>query len=150
MSDAFQFGDLVVAAPGSFAGSPESDDEPAGLIAELRRSDCRVLDVVTGRSAWVPLAALRHAPEALTRGTLQERIHGLLTLLGADEIEFSTPEPGMHRLLAGHGALLPETVDRVRDALGADLNRYVIRPQGMRRIQSVLEFSFTGGINSPA
>jgi hypothetical protein len=140
MTDAFRFGDLVIAVPGTSTGS---DDEPLGLIAELRRSDCRVLRVVSGRSAWVPLAALRRAPGSLTRGTLQERIAGLLTLLGANELEFSTPEPGKHRLLVGHGALLPETVDRVREMLGADLRRYVIRPQGMHRIQSVLEFSFS-------
>ncbi len=141
MSDAFHFGDLVVAAPTTAAAESDS----VGLIAELRRSDCRVI-FISGRSAWVPLAALRHAPEALTRGSLQERLARLLSLLGADEIEFSTPEPGRHRLLAGHGALLPETVDRVREMLGADLHRYVIRPQGMRRIQSVLEFSFGSSI----
>jgi len=145
MSDALRFGDLVVAAH-----SPEEPDtEPIGLIAELRRSDCRVLKVGSGRSAWVALAELRRAPEALTRGTLQERIGGLLSLLGAVEIEFSTPEPGRHRLLAGHGPLLPETVDRVREMLGVDLHRYVIRPQGMHRIQSVLEFSFHSRVDPP-
>jgi len=139
MPDTFRFGDLVVASTDAFDASTE---EPVGLIAELRRADCRVMKVLSGRSAWVPLDRLRPAPESLTRGTLQERVAGLLSLLGAEEIEFSTPEPGRHRLLASHGPLLPETVDGVRRTLGSDLHRYVIRPQGMRRIQSVLEFSF--------
>lgn len=144
MSAVFHFGDLVVAAAGSFpgsTGSPASEAEPVGLIAELRRTDCRVLKILSGRSAWLPLTALSRAPESLTRGSLQERVHGLVSLLGAVEIEFSTPEPGRHRLLLSHGPLLPETVDQVREKLGRDLHRYVIRPQGMHRIQSMIEFS---------
>ena len=56
-------------------------------------------------------------------------------------MEFSVSGQGRFRLVASHGAIVPEAVERVREMLGPRLGQYVIRPQGMHRVQTVLDFS---------
>lgn len=143
MTRALSFGDLVVCVDENRARSTGADAAAIGIVAELRRADARVLYPRSGRSLWAPLADLRRAADAETTGSLESRIAGLLELLGAQELEFTMMAPGRARLTASHDAILPDAVDRVRDRLGVALLRYVIRPQGMHRIQSVLEFSVT-------
>jgi len=137
MPATFSFGDLVVARD---AGP----DAPLGLVAECRRTDCRVFHPGSGTSAWCALDGIEPAPADRVRGSLESRVADLLRLLGAVEMEFIHAGAGGYRLIAGHGALRPETVDQVRSFLGADLRRYIIRPSGMRRMQTILEFDFEG------
>ncbi len=132
------FGDPVVDRHGG-------ETAPIGLVAELRRTDCRVLYPDSGRGAWAEIADLRRAPETRVAGTIAGRVADLLRLTGAHEMELTRIDPPAWRLVAGHGALRPETVDRVRDLLGEDLIRYSMRPGGMRRIETILEFRFEGG-----
>jgi hypothetical protein len=131
MNEAFAFGDLVVTRQGP---------PVVGLIAELRRTDCRVQYLREGGSVWSDLRELRRATPAEVEGSFEKEVGDLLRLLAAVELELTVPEPGRCRLLASHGALLPATVDRLRSMLGTRLRAFVIRPQGMHRIQSVIEF----------
>jgi len=89
----------------------------------------------------VPLRGVRPALPEESDGTLVGTVAEILALLSAREMEFSVSGAGSFRLAASHGAITPETVDRVRGLLGARLGQYVIRPQGMHRVQTVLEFS---------
>lgn len=130
MSD-YRFGDLVV----------ERGATSVGMIAELRRSDCRVQYLREGRSVWAPLRELRRAREEEVAGSIEQTLHLLLKMLGAAEMEFTMPGPTRGRLVASHGAILPDTVDNVRRMLDTRLLQYVIGPQGMHRIRSVIEFS---------
>jgi len=131
----FSFGDLVVHVPQGGSDARRG----VGIIAELRRSDCRVLYPRTGTSLWSALKDLRPARPGETEGSLEGLIFDLVELLGAKELE-ATPLPGGRcRLLLSHGPLPPASVDRVRDMLGERLSSYLIRPQGMRRIQTFLE-----------
>ena len=119
-----------------------------GVLAELRKTDCRVQYLRMGRSVWMPLRDLRAARQEEVDGTLEELIAGLLSLLGASEMEFMSLDTGNCRLLASHGTTLPETVDEVRAKLGTRLVTYLIRPQGMHRTQTVLEISVADPISS--
>jgi hypothetical protein len=129
----WSFGDLVLSdAPGS--------RPVVGILAELRRADCRVLYLDTGSSVWAPLQSLRRVPEDRAAGTLEALVARLLALLGAAELEFTAPSPGLFRLIVSHGALTPEVIEQVRAAVGPGLRHHLIRPQGMHRIQTILDF----------
>jgi len=132
MTETLSLGEPVVVLSDPGAGT--------GLVAELRRNDGRVLFPRTGRSLWAPLRDLRRAETASLQGSLEAELAALLSILGCLEMEVSMPEPDRCRLLAAHGAIRPETVDAIRERLGDRLIGYVIRPLGMRRVQTVLEF----------
>jgi hypothetical protein len=132
MSD-FAFGDLVVLVV-------ERGAKSLGMIAELRRADCRVQFLREGRSVWAQLRDLRPARAEEMAGSVEQTTNLLLRLLGAVEMEFTMPESTRCRLVAIHGAILPDTVDAVRAMLDARLLSFVIAPQGMHRIRSVIEF----------
>ncbi len=132
MPATLSFGDPVVVLSDPGAGT--------GLIAELRRTDGRVLFPRTGRSLWAPLRDLRRAEAASIEGSLEAELAALLSILGGVELEVMIHEPDRCRLLAAHGAIRPETVDAIRARLGDRLLGYAIRPLGMRRMQTVLEF----------
>jgi hypothetical protein len=130
MAATFHFGDLVVTR----------EDAVPGLIAELRRDDCRVQYLREGRSVWIGLRALRHARPEDSAGGPEPMVRDILELLKAVEMEFAMLDGARCRLDASHGAIDPGIVDRVRAMLGERLIAYVIRPQGMHRILSSLEF----------
>jgi len=132
MPEKFAFGEPVIVVSEPEAG--------LGLIAEIRRADCRVLFPRSGRSLWIPLRGIRAAGAAGLAGTIEEEIARLLSILGALEMEVSMAGDDRCRLIASHGAIRPETVDAVRQRLGRRLVSYAMRPQGMRRMQTVLEF----------
>jgi hypothetical protein len=112
-----------------------------GLIAELRSSDCRVAFLREARSAWLPLRDVRPAPPEALRGSLEETVASLLALLSATELEVDRRSAGRWLLIATHGAITPDTVDALRSRLGARLRACVIRPAGMSRMQTVVEFT---------
>ncbi len=139
MSTRFGFGELVVCTEPALAAPAAPGAASVGLLAELRRTDCRVQYLRAGRGVWVPLRAIRAARPEEIEGTLEKMIAGLLSLLGATEMELTILEGGRCRLAASHGTLLPGTVDEVRARLGGRLLKYLIRPHGMHRLQTVLE-----------
>jgi hypothetical protein len=120
--------------------APRAQPERVGLIAELRSSDCRVVFLKEDRSAWLPLRDLQPVARETIRGSLEETITATLALLSATEMEVSVREGGRCRLIATHGAFPPETIDAVRGFLGGRLRAFLIRPAGMSRIQSIVEF----------
>ena len=133
MKHSVALGDLVVV--GGAQGSPG-----VAIIAEVRSADCRAHYLRPARSLWVPLKDLRPAPPAEVDGSLEQQVSHLLSLLRASEMEVTLIEGGRCRLAASHGPISAATVSGVKDLLGARLVEYLLRPQGMRRIESVLEF----------
>lgn len=128
----FVFGDLVVAE-----AAPERG---VGLVAETRAADCRVQYLLSGRGLWASFKSLRPARPAEVKGSVEQTVAGLLALFHAAEMEFAVlPEEGF-RLAIIHGAIEPEQIDRLRESLGSRLTSCLIRPQGMRRIRTVVEF----------
>ena len=111
------------------------------MVAELRRDDCRAQYLRDGRSVWTALADLRHATGEETASSLERMVHDLLATLRASEMEFTMLDPERCRLVASHGAFTPDTLDAVRTMLGGRLARCLVRPQGMHRIQTILEFA---------
>lgn len=135
---------MVVCAgpdPPAAVGNDRAEVGDVGIVAELRKLDCRVQYCPSGRSVWVPLSSVRLARQEESDGTLVGTVAQILELLAARELEFSVSGGNRFRLVASHGAIVPETVDRVRSLLGSRLGQYVIRPQGMHRVQTVLDFS---------
>ena len=65
----------------------------------------------------------------------------LLELLSATELEVDRRGEGRWLLIATHGAITPDTIDALRGRLGARLRACVIRPAGMSRMQTVVEFT---------
>ena len=120
------------------------DRSRPGIVVEVRRSDSRVLFLDTGRSLWTPVPDLEPVEAESTRGTLEAQVTGLLELLGGIEMEFVSPAPNRHRLIVTHRSLTPDTIDQVRGALGGALHKYIIRPAGMHRLQTILEFTHGG------
>lgn len=138
MTRGFGFGSVVRVR--SAQAHPEGPR--IGIIAEIRKSDCRVLYLRTRRSVWV---SLRELSAASGEGELESEISGLLSLLDASEMEFTTPRPGCARLKASHGSITPEALEAVKRRLGDRLKTCVVRPQGMHKIQTVLEFTLEPG-----
>lgn len=133
MADSLSFGVIV---------TDGNDNSRFGIIAEMRKTDCRVFYPCSGKSTWRLLAELKAAPTGETEGKLEWRITSLLSLLGAIDMEFRSLSPSRHRLIATHRAITPGTVDAVRSTVGPQLLNYVMRPAGMSRMQTILEFTF--------
>lgn len=132
MTRKFVFGDLVAADAAPGLG--------VGLVAQTRADDCRVEYLRSGRALWASYKELKPAPPADVEGSLERLVAGLLSLLHAFEMEFSVIGDGTFRLSIIHGAFEPAAIDRLRETLGARLSSCTIRPQGMRRIRTVVEF----------
>ena len=111
-----------------------------GLVAETRAADCRVEYLLSGRGLWSSFTGLRQAHAAESVETIEREVAGLLALFHAFEMEFVVLPEGSFRLAIIHGAVEPEAFDRLRTSLGSRLNACMIRPQGMRRIRTVVEF----------
>ena len=141
MPEKLSFGQLVTCEDPAILAALPSGSGPLAIIAELRRSDCRVQVLRCGRGFWVPLRSVRGAPPSAIAGTLEETIGSLLADLGATALELTRPDGSRWRLIVSHGAVTPAVVDRVRERLGSRLLHFVIRPQGMHAVQSVIEFT---------
>ncbi|HKY31458.1 MAG TPA: hypothetical protein VJV23_02895 [Candidatus Polarisedimenticolia bacterium] len=139
MAAPFAFGDLVLLPADAAAGAAQAGG--LWMVAELRRSDCRVLQPMSGRSQWVPLRGLRAARPEEAWGTVEMLIAELLALLGATALEVTALPGETIRLAATCGMLRPEALDQVRERLGPRLGHLVIRPAGLHRLQAVMEFS---------
>ncbi|HEY3176624.1 MAG TPA: hypothetical protein VGK94_12790 [Candidatus Polarisedimenticolia bacterium] len=113
-----------------------------GLVADVRRADCRVLYLRVGQALWARHRDVRRAPPAEVEGSLEALVAELLVLLAAAEMEFTAVGDDRYRLCASHGPIAPEVIDEARARLGPRLRGALIRPQGMHRIQTVLEFTF--------
>ncbi len=143
MTDSVRFGSLVLPRDPSGAAVPPAEARSVGIVAEVRRTDCRVLCPRSGRSYWIVRRALRPARLDEVEGALERTVADVLELLRAQALELDRGPEGRWRLSASHGTLTPRTVDQVRALIGPRLSAYAIRPQGMHRIQTVLEFSET-------
>jgi len=144
MTAKFSFGDLVVVKGGPGTAPPAPPAPPStmvAVVAELRRDDCRAQYLREQRSVWTALGELRHARETEIEGSLEKTVHDLLAMLRAVELEFTLLDPGRCRLVASHGAFTPDTLDSVRTMLGDRMIRCLVRPQGMHRLQTILEFT---------
>ena len=128
------FGDLVVVGSEAARG--------VGLVADVRRADCRVLFLRIGHALWARHHDVRHAAPSQVEGSLEELVVDLLKLVGASELEFAAMGGDRYRLSASHGSIAPEVLDEVRARLGPRLRGILIRPQGMHRIQTLMEFTF--------
>jgi len=136
MANGIEFGEVVKVRPGA-AGSSVT----LGVVAERRKTDCRVIDLRSQRSAWVSLRDVAPVAAAPGVASLEFEISGILSLLGATEMEFSMAPGKEARLAASHGAITPGALDTLRSHLGSRLRTCVIRPRGMHRIQTVIEFT---------
>jgi hypothetical protein len=131
------FGDLVVVGAEAARG--------VGLIADVRRADCRVLYLRLGHALWARHRDVRRARPAEVEGSLEKLVADLLALVGASEMEFAAMGNDRYRLCVSHGSIAPEVLDEVRARLGPRLRGALIRPQGMHRIQTLIEFRFPSG-----
>lgn len=139
----FRFGGIVACHQD---GAPRGP----GLIAELRRSDARVQYLQAGKNLWAPLATLRPVAANEAAGTLESLVSEILGILGGLEMEFSsTADGGRCRLIVSHGSLAPDAFDRLRSRLGAGLLACLVRPQGMYRIQTIVEFPSEAALIQP-
>lgn len=134
----FAFADLVICTDASLREAFGLDDR-AGLVAELRKKDGRIVFTGPDRSLWIPFRGMRRATRREAESSPLAAIRMLARELGGTTVEVSGRGGGALRVIMRHGALTPERVDGIRKRLGAGLTAWTIRPGSMSRLESVME-----------
>jgi len=118
-----------------------SGPEVAGLVVEIRRTDCRVLDLEADRSLWTPQAHLRRGSSRVRRGSATSLLSSLVLHLEGSEIEVERiAQAGIRALIAVPGIDADE-IDAVRRFLGAALRSIRIQPGGLGKVYLAIEFA---------
>jgi len=136
----FELGALVVCADSALAAQFGVAGR-AGIVAEARKRDARVLYLEPERSAWIPNASLRPASQEVKAASPLAVASDVFTRLGGKELEVQPGPDRSLRMIIGHGAVTPELIDAIRSALGPRLSAWRLRPAGLSKIQSLIELS---------
>jgi len=136
----FDLGALVVCADAALAAQFGVAGR-AGIVAEARKRDARVLYLDPERSAWIPNASIRPASGDERAASPLAVAGDVFTRLGGKEIEIQAGPEGSLRMIIGHGAVTPELLDAVRAALGPRLTAWRLRPAGLSKIQTLIEIA---------
>jgi len=134
MRPSVRVGDLV-----SYAG-PDGP-EVAGLVVEIRRTDCRVLDLEADRSLWLPQSHLRRGSSRVRMGSTTSLLSSLVLHLEGTEVEVERIAQGGIRALIARPGIDADEIDAVRRFLGGTLRSIRIQPGGLGKIYLAVEFS---------
>jgi hypothetical protein len=122
----------------SYAG--DSGREVAGLVVEIRRTDCRVLDPDSDRAFWLPQSHLRRGARSIRKGSAASLLSSLVLHLEGTELEIEKDPRGGTRAQIACAGLDGDAVDRVRRYFGAGFRNLRILPGGLGKVYLVVEF----------
>jgi hypothetical protein len=113
--------------------------EGVGLVIEIKRANFKVL-YTNDKRCWLPREALaRVRPEQLDYSRFLEKLHFLIKKVHAQECELVS-DHGTHRLSLRIDRITHETVEEIREFLGAGFTSLTIVPEGMAFMQLELVF----------
>jgi len=142
MRPSVRVGELV-----SYTGS--DGPEVAGLVVEIRRTDCRVLDLESERAIWLPQSHLRRGARQVRMGSATSLLSSLVLHLEGTEIEVERIAQGGTRALIAVPAIDADAIDEVRRFLGATLRSIRIQPGGLGKIYLAVEFAPRDATSAP-
>ncbi len=141
MAKDLQVGELV-----SYRDSP--GNELGGLVVEIRRTDCCVLDLERDRSYWIPQTHLRRGTSTIRKGSATSLLSSLVLHLQGVQLEVERTDQGAVRAQIGCPSLDADGVDQIRNYFGASLRGLRITPGGLGKIILEVEFLPAAGNDS--
>ncbi|MGD8376056.1 MAG: hypothetical protein PVF68_07940 [Acidobacteriota bacterium] len=114
--------------------------EVAGLVVEIRRSDCRVLDLDRDRSYWLLMAHLRRGARTIARGSATSLLSSLVLHLDGSQLEVERDEHGMVAARIACRGIDAEGMERVRRYFGGRLEGLEVQPGGLGKIWLAVRF----------
>ncbi len=113
--------------------------EELGLVIEIKRSNFKIL-YSNDKRCWLPREALARMHPGLDYSTFLEKLHYLMKKVHALECELISEET-QHRLTLRIDRIDHETVDDLRNFLGASFISIVVVPEGMAFMQVEIRFT---------
>ena len=141
MSQDLQVGELV-----SYV--EPAGGELGGLVVEIRRTDCRVLNLDSDRSYWIPQTHIRRGTSTIRKGSATSLLSSLVLHLEGVQLEVERTDAGAVRAQIGCASLDADGVDQIRRYFGTSLRSLRIQPGGLGKIILVVEFLPSGGNDS--
>lgn len=137
MAARLQVGELV-----SYVES--GGEEVAGLVVEIRRSDCRVLNLDSEHSYWLPQSHIRRGARSIRKGSVTSLLSSLVLHLEATQLEVDRTPGGTIRAQIACAGLDADGVAQIRRFFGEDYRSLRIAPGGLGKIYLILEFAPSG------
>ena len=131
----------------SYAGA--EGPEVAGLVVEIRRTDCRVLDLESDRALWLPQSHLRRGARHVRMGSATSLLSSLVLHLQGTEIEVERIAQGATRALIAVPVIDADEIDEVRRFLGETLRSIRIQPGGLGKVYLAIEFAARDATSPP-
>ncbi len=128
-----QVGELV-----SYAEEP--GQEVAGLVVEIRRYDCRVLNLDADRSYWLPRTHLRRGARSIRKGSATSLVSSLVLHLEGTELEVEQDAQGVVQAQIGCRGVEADGLDQIRRYFGDRLRGLRVAPGGLAKIFLIVEF----------
>ncbi len=114
--------------------------EEVGLVIEIKRSNFKIL-YPNDKRCWLPREAIaRIRPERLDYSSFLEKLHYIIKKVHAHECELVSEE-GHHRLSLRIDRIDYETIQNLRQFLGAAFISLIVVPEGMAFMQLELRFN---------
>ena len=140
-ADARKRGDRMGLNVGEVVSYQEpSGEEMAGLVVEIRRNDCRVLDLDRERSYWLPQAHLNRGARTIEKGSATSLLSSLVLHVNGSVLEVERVGGGDVRAQIGCPELDADGVDQIRKYFGDSYRSLRILPGGLGKIYLVVEF----------
>lgn len=133
MAENLQVGELVSYVEPSGA-------ELSGLVVEIRRTDCRVLNLDSERSYWIPQAPIRRGTSTIRKGSATSLLSSLVLHLEGVQLEVERTRDGCIQAQIGCVSLDADGIDQIRNYFGSSLRSLRILPGGLGKIILVVEF----------
>jgi hypothetical protein len=141
VAENIQVGELI-----SYVESPGK--ELGGLVVEIRRTDCRVLNLDTDRSYWIPQTHIRRGTSTIRKGSATSLLSSLVLHLQGVQLEVERTRAGAIQAQIGCASLDADKVDQIRDYFGSALRALRILPGGLGKVILVVEFLPSEGTDS--
>ena len=114
--------------------------EVAGLVAEIRRSDCRVLDLDSYRSYWFLMTHLSRGARMIRKGSATSLLSSLVLHLEGSELEVERDPQGAVHARIGCPGIDADGMEQIRRYFGAGLRTLEVQPGGLGKIWLAVEF----------
>lgn len=112
----------------------------AGVVIEIRRSDCKIFNPETRRSFWMERNQLVLLRVVSGERSIPAKMNRLLRCLEATECELHPLPDGVFQLDVCHGGMDLALLDEIRQFMNEDLVGLSIEPQGMGAIKTIIQF----------
>ena len=114
--------------------------EVAGLVVEIRRSDCRVLDLDSDRSYWFLMTHLSRGARMIRKGSATSLLSSLVLYLEGSKLEVERDPQGIVQARIGCPGIDADGMDQIRGYFGAGLRTLEVQPGGLGKIWLAVEF----------